>query len=455
MRITKVSVKKLFGIFDHEIPLNQESRITIIHGPNGFGKTTLLSMIHGLFNGNLWVFYDVPFEEFCAEIDTGERIFVVRDKSDPDSQDTRLKIIRDCDDESGGASYDLANRNGYLQHIRNVAASKSALQQVYNDLWLDFDTGAVSTTQELVDVYLEIQAELYATLTPDWFKHLCEKTHTRFAESQRLQGKIPAAPFRNQYHSIRQPIPVLPDTTVERLSRDLVKEIDTAFEYYSEVSRELDSSFLKRLVDTNPEAKYSRDDLKEDLERLEEERKEFVALGLLDKDNNALDSELDIYREDFKAVSIHVHDRKAKQQVLKDIAQRLRILVDIVNERFKFKMLRIDREKGFVFLSHHGLEIPLERLSSGEQHELVLFYRLLFHIQKDSLILVDEPEISLHVTWQRKFLMDLKDVVDMSHFDVLVATHSPQIVHDKYDWMVDLNNPEDELADDVLEYAAV
>ena len=182
---------------------------------------------------------------------------------------------------------------------------------------------------------------------------------------------------------------------------------------------------------------------------------EFVELGILDKDDNALDSELDIQREDLKAVSIHVHDRKAKQQVLKDIARRLRKLVDIVNERFKLKTLKIHREQGFVFDSHNGMEIPLERLSSGEQHELVLFYRLLFHVQKDSLILIDEPEISLHVTWQRKFLADLKDVVDMSHFDVLVATHSPQIVHDKYDWMVDLHNPEDEFADDVLEYAAV
>ena len=41
MRITKISVKGLFGMFDHEIPLNQESRITIIHGPNGVGKTVL------------------------------------------------------------------------------------------------------------------------------------------------------------------------------------------------------------------------------------------------------------------------------------------------------------------------------------------------------------------------------------------------------------------------------
>ena len=455
MRITKVSVKKLFGMFDHEIPLNQESRITIIHGPNGFGKTTLLSMIHGLFNGNLWVYYDVPFEEFYAEINTGVRVIVVPYKSGPNSEDTRLKIIRNGDGESDAASFDLASQNEYLQNIRNVAASKPALSHIHQDLWLNIDTGAVSNTRELVDLYPEIQAELYRTLTPDWFKSLCEKIHTRFAESQRLQGRIPAAPFRDQYHNIYRPIPILPDTTVERLSRDLVKGIDTAFEYYSEVSRELDSSFLKRLVDTNHEEKYSREDLKKDLEHLEAERREFVELGLLDKDDNALDSELDIHREDFKAVSVHVHDRKAKQQVLKDIARRLRKLVDIVNERFKLKTLRIDREKGFVFLSHHGMEIPLERLSSGEQHELVLFYRLLFHVQKDSLILIDEPEISLHVTWQRRFLADLKDVVDMSQFDVLVATHSPQIVHDKYDWMVDLHNPEDEPADDVLEYASV
>ncbi len=50
MRIKQISVSKLFGIFDHIIPLNREERVTIIHGANGFGKTTLLRMINGLFN---------------------------------------------------------------------------------------------------------------------------------------------------------------------------------------------------------------------------------------------------------------------------------------------------------------------------------------------------------------------------------------------------------------------
>ena len=50
MRITKISVKGLFGMFDHEIPLNQESRITIVHGPNGVGKTVLMELVHSLFH---------------------------------------------------------------------------------------------------------------------------------------------------------------------------------------------------------------------------------------------------------------------------------------------------------------------------------------------------------------------------------------------------------------------
>ena len=83
----------------------------------------------------------------------------------------------------------------------------------------------------------------------------------------------------------------------------------------------------------------------------------------------------------------------------------------------------------------------------------MLFSQLLFEIPANSLVLIDEPELSLHVTWQHEFLNDLKRVIDLCDFDVLIATHSPQIVHDKYDWMVDLHNPEADYSDDVAEYA--
>ena len=128
-------------------------------------------------------------------------------------------------------------------------------------------------------------------------------------------------------------------------------------------------------------------------------------------------------------------------------------LVELLNGHFSFKTVYTDTKSGLVILSQDGNLIPVANLSSGEQHQLILFSKLLFDVPPNSLVLIDEPELSLHVTWQHEFLNDLKRVIDLCDFDVLIATHSPQIVHDKLDWMVDLHNPEADYSDDVAEYA--
>jgi len=67
-----------------------------------------------------------------------------------------------------------------------------------------------------------------------------------------------------------------------------------------------------------------------------------------------------------------------------------------------------------------------------------LFYDLLFNVTPNSLVLIDEPEISLHVAWQKQFLKDLQAVTANAQFDVLLATHSPQIIANRWDLTVEL-----------------
>ena len=77
MKINEVRISGLFGTFSHSIPLTHGGRVTIIHGPNGFGKTVMLQMIAALISGQTEIFERIPFEEFQAIFDDGS-IAIIR-----------------------------------------------------------------------------------------------------------------------------------------------------------------------------------------------------------------------------------------------------------------------------------------------------------------------------------------------------------------------------------------
>lgn len=67
--------------------------------------------------------------------------------------------------------------------------------------------------------------------------------------------------------------------------------------------------------------------------------------------------------------------------------------------------------------------------SSGEFHFLHLVLGLLANIEKDSLVLIDEPEISLHVNWQNKFFHLIKPIIEKyKSCQFVIASHSHFLV---------------------------
>jgi hypothetical protein len=72
--------------------------------------------------------------------------------------------------------------------------------------------------------------------------------------------------------------------------------------------------------------------------------------------------------------------------------------------------------------------IPGEQLSSGQWGWLGTFGALVAEMRNDTLILVDEPENSLHPRWQQEFIKELHAIVSaFENCQVVVATHSPLI----------------------------
>ena len=113
-------------------------------------------------------------------------------------------------------------------------------------------------------------------------------------------------------------------------------------------------------------------------------------------------------------------------------AESVKVFQSIVNMFFVNKELRIADGRMLVTMVN-GDTVPLETLSSGEKHILIIFYRILFQTQPGSLVIIDEPEISIHVSWQQKMGHTLLDLCDLRNLQMLVATHSPQIIHDMWD----------------------
>ena len=77
MKITSFGIHELFGLFSHQIIL-KEGGLTIILGPNGFGKTTLLKLVRDFFAGTFAEFDEVPFSFFEIKFDDGRAIVMTK-----------------------------------------------------------------------------------------------------------------------------------------------------------------------------------------------------------------------------------------------------------------------------------------------------------------------------------------------------------------------------------------
>src|SRR5215472_4201339 len=75
-RIRQVSVTNLFGTFNHVIPLKMDEHVTIIHGPNGFGKTMMLKLLRTLFGQSTHLLQKIPFDEIRIDFEDNTSFWV-------------------------------------------------------------------------------------------------------------------------------------------------------------------------------------------------------------------------------------------------------------------------------------------------------------------------------------------------------------------------------------------
>ena len=411
----KIQFKALFGRFDYSIELKEDG-LTIITGPNGFGKSTILDSIYQLYKKEKGI-------PFFLNLDFEEVIFLI-------SGEKQLKITK-----KAGALVinDKTNYSVNFKNIKKYLGNDFFFNRYYNKNFVK----KFEDRKTLDEVFNYVSLiERYSK------KEVTQKNNIKFVinvlkEFSKELGKVF---YIREQRLVSEEF----DNFDESRLKDEIKELPKKFKLlldrnsseYSSKSNELDSSYPIRLFN-NKEAITSKDEFNQKIELMTEK---FQKLNKFDLSRIQDLSNLEFKEEFSKALKIYFDDFDEKYQIYENFINQLELFTDIINEKLNFKEIAISREEG-IFIKDTdftGKQISLSQLSSGEKQEIILFYKLIFETPENTLLLIDEPEISLHIAWQKKFMDDLYKIIKFKKLNVIVATHSPQIINNHWENQIDL-----------------
>ena len=140
--------------------------------------------------------------------------------------------------------------------------------------------------------------------------------------------------------------------------------------------------------------------------------------------NKSID-ELESFLVKFTTQTMHEKDLKPSQ-VFDNIRKQINKILKELEISVEFD--KVD-EKGKVFFRNKkGENFLIDEISTGEKTLLSKVLYLYLKEIKDSIILIDEPELSLHPSWQNKVLKLYENFAKANNCQIIIATHSPHII---------------------------
>ncbi|MDP2635106.1 MULTISPECIES: AAA family ATPase [unclassified Pseudoalteromonas] len=387
--------------------------VSVIYGPNGCGKTTFLKILHGVLSQD-----DAPLIQnsvskvtlVAEETGVPKELAVWRDENGDYVWDEILdSIISDTSSLSLGVDRGITNQSfkadpGFIMDFFRSPRRRSYLSR-------DISLGQFS-----------------------------EELSLYFRQSQRIS--------RNRLNSINYDKRHL---YLQNIKIDNVEEL--LIERYRiarmMASRKIQSALFDTLsiaisLDERPQEKQV---LPDDFE---------IRL----RDNNARIREAldDGSENQFKDTVIEILDSVAVGDGVEKIANHpilsqlfLNIIEELEMEKLilssinllveTFNNYLIEDKKLVVtsreaFVEVNGDTHTVNELSSGERHILTFLSLVLFEGESRNFLLIDEPEISLNITWQRELMGLFRSLVPNTQ--IIVASHSPALVKDNQGYLTQL-----------------
>ena len=431
--ITKLKITGLFDRFDYLINIDQkDSRLAILTAPNGYGKSTILKIIKSFADGDYHYFVRENFLRIEISFSEGSEVVITSFVENGKKQvlinyENKTTIVSDPF-EDGSASDQAFLFERALPFLTRIGSGT----------WRHDRSGERLDRAEVIARYGSHPSIRRRINRVEWLEEIRSSLSVFSIPTHRLRAEDDERIERGDGGT-----ELMVNNIANRVRDSIAKAIRNQFD----IGRKQETSFPTRLISSlRAKVTPSQDSIVELIVSIQHYERRYARLGLL-PDSTVTRQIADVPDVAESAALLvlktYLDDVREKFLLLDDMASRLDIFCRSINQLLAFKLIRTSIGNGIeVFPKIQGpvkpKPIPLSALSSGEQHLIVLIGKLIFEVDANTLVLLDEPEISFHPEWQEKFLTILEDVRKINNFSALIATHSSILIGDRWNQVIEL-----------------
>lgn len=439
MYLNKFNAKNIYGLFNFDLKLNK--KLNIIIGSNGTGKTTVLKIILSIFNLDYVFLSKLKFDEIYIDF-MHDRFPSLVDLKLHNFIDSKNIVRFDIFSETLNINYQVVVRDGKLFEVNYYSENTNKENDILalgKPMFLGLDRRFVfdndinnSDSKAIVNSYL---LDKFIKKNEDPLFDIIEliKSH---ALANRTKSFKANTQLRNNL--IRN----LLEKNEENFTPDVFIEIYKASEKYEKVKNSLNSLSLGKdiheIITERLQEYADMSDVLKDIIILSK-TSEIEAEEKFDKIKESVRKEFIDYKRLNKILDLLQKYKERNDEIF----YKINLFQDLVN---KFlidtdKSLFIDFEGTLKVRSHQGRH-DTSILSSGERQLIILIGNLIFNREmlKNRIFIIDEPELSLHISWQEMFIDTL--LQGQNDIQLIFATHSPAIVSKYHESLMTVNDSE-------------